>query len=198
MTSSQKIIDRNRKNAAAKFIDMTGWVFDRLTVIERVFKKPKHTHWLCKCTCGNESIVDARHLRGKKISSCGCLNLEINSKRMIENNIGIKTHGLTDHPLRAIRKAMLHRCYNESNRFYKNYGGRGITVCEEWKNSLESFYEWAMSSGWEKGLSIDRKDNEGNYNPENCEWITISKNSSKNCILGKLRQERCARNNPTS
>ncbi len=198
MTSSDKIIERNRKNAAAKFIDMTGWVFDRLTVIERVFKKPKYTHWLCKCICGKESIVDARHLRGRKILSCGCLVLEINSQRMKENNIGITKHGLTDHPLRAIRKAMLHRCYNEKNKFYKNYGGRGITVCDDWKNSLESFYEWAISSGWVKGLSIDRKDNEDHYNPDNCEWITVSKNSSKNCILGKLAKAKCERNNCSS
>ena len=80
---------------------------------------------------------------------------------------------------------MIHRCYNENNPFYKNYGGRGITVCDEWKKSLQSFYDWAINNGWIKGLSIDRKDNNNNYCPENCHWITVSENSRKNCILGK-------------
>ncbi len=198
MVSNDKVIERNRNNAAARFIDMTGWVFDRLTVIERVFKKPRCTHWRCKCICGKENIVDARHLRGKKISSCGCLVLEINAKRMKENNIGIKTHGLTKHPLRSIWKAMLHRCYNENNRFYKNYGGRGISVCSEWKESVQVFYDWAISNGWIKGLSIDRIDNNKNYEPSNCHWITVSENSRKNCVIGNLRKEKCARNNPSS
>jgi hypothetical protein len=197
MNHSDKITERNKKNAQAKFIDLTGRVFGRLTVIERIFRYPKRTEWKCKCICGVEKIIDGKHLKRGKILSCGCLCLEINSKRMKENNIGIKKHGLTNHPLRHIRKAMLHRCYNENNKFFKNYGGKGITVCEEWKNSLELFYEWAISSGWEKGLSIDRKNNEGNYNPENCEWITIAKNSSKNCVLGKIRKEKCARINIT-
>jgi len=198
MVSSDKIIERNRNNAAARFIDMTGWVFDRLTVIERVFKKPRCTHWRCKCICGKENIVDARHLRGKKISSCGCLVLEINSKRMKENNIAIKTHGLTKHPLRHIWKAMIHRCYNENNKFYKNYGGRGVSVCDEWKQSVQIFYDWAIANGWVKGLSIDRIDNNKNYEPSNCHWITISENSRKNCVIGNLRKEKCARNNVTS
>lgn len=198
MVSSEKIIRRNRENAAARFIDMTGWVFNRLTVIQRVFKKSKCTHWLCKCICGNENIVDGRHLRGKKISSCGCLVLEINSKRMKENNIAVKTHGLTNHPLRAIWKSMLHRCYNKNNKFYKNYGGKGVNVCDTWKNSLQEFYDWSIVNGWRKGLSIDRINNDGDYNPLNCQWITKSENSRKNCVIGNLRKEKCARNNSSS
>ncbi len=194
MVSSEKIIERNRKNAAAKFIDMSGKVFERLTVIERIFKKTKITHWRCICICGKETVVDGRHLRGGKIKSCGCLCLEINSERMKHNNLGYK-HGFVDHPLRAIRKAMIQRCYNTQNKFYKNYGGRGISVCVEWLNSLECFIEWALNNGWDKGLSIDRVDNDKSYSPDNCEWITISKNSSKNCVLGKLAKEKCERNN---
>lgn len=197
MDSSQKIIERNRKNAQSRFIDMTGFVFDRLTVINRVFKKPRYTHWLCKCICGNTTIVDGNHLRGKKIRSCGCLNLEINRERLKGNALGYK-NGLRNHPLRFIRKSMIHRCYNQNNRYYKNYGGRGISVCDEWRNSIKSFYEWALGNGWMKGLSIDRKDNNGNYEPSNCQWITISENSRKNCVIGNLRKERCARNKSAS
>lgn len=173
-----------------ELIDMTGKVFSRLTVIERQFPKDKfrQTYWLCQCICGNQTIVNGRHLREGNIQSCGCLNLEINSKRMKGNNLGHK-HGLTKHPLRFIRKAMIHRCYNPNNRFYKNYGGRGIIVCDEWKDSLEKFVEWALYNGWEKGLSIDRRDNNGHYSPENCHWITISENSKKNCIIGDLRRK---------
>lgn len=193
MESSQKIIERNRKIAAARFIDLTGKIFERLTVIKRIFRKPRVTEWLCKCICGNESIVDGNHLKKGNVLSCGCLCLEINSQRMKGNKFGYK-HGLTKHPLRAIRKAMLHRCYNENNRFFKNYGARGIKVCDEWKDSLEKFVDWALTNGWKKGLSIDRRDNNGHYCPENCHWITISENSSKNCIIGKLRKEKYARN----
>jgi len=179
--SSQKVIDRNRENAAKRFIDLTGKVFERLTVINRVFQKERATHWLCKCICGNTSIVDGKHLKAGNIKSCGCLCLEINSMRLKDNTLGLK-HGLTNHPLRAIRKAMMHRCCNHKNKFYKNYGARGISVCHEWTDSLECFYEWAMKSGWEKGLSIDRINNDGNYTPENCRWITISENSRRNAI----------------
>lgn len=193
MSCPSHIIERNRKNAQARFIDLTDRVFFRLKVIKRIFRKPKTTSWLCLCECGNETIVDGGHLKAGRIKSCGCYNKEITSKIMIGNQYG-KVHGLTNHPLRFIRKSMLHRCYNKNNKFYKNYGGKGISVCEEWKHSLEEFVEWALNNGWSKGLSIDRIDNEGDYTPENCQWITISENSRKNCVIGKLRKEKCARN----
>lgn len=197
MSCPDHIIERNRKNAQAKFIDLTGSKFGRLKVIERVFKYPNTTSWMCLCDCGVYSIVNGGHLKSGRIKSCGCLNREITSDMMKGNDYG-KVHGLGNHPLRAIRKAMLHRCYNEKNRFFKNYGGRGITVCDEWKGSLQEFVKWALDNGWIKGLSIDRRDNEGNYTPENCHWITISENSRKNCIIGKLRKEKYARNKSSS
>jgi hypothetical protein len=104
--------------------------------------------------------------------------LEVNALRLKGNKLKFK-HGFANHPLRSIRKSMIHRCYNENNPFYKNYGERGIKVCDEWKDSLESFMDWAISNGWVKGLSIDRIDNDGDYEPNNCHWITVSENSRK-------------------
>ena len=197
MKQSEKIIQRNRDNAEKRLINLSGKTFGRIFVINRSYTQTRATMWNCKCECGTLKVIDGKHLKSGKILSCGCLCLEINSKRMKGNTQSLK-HGLTNHPLRSIRKAMTHRCYNSNNKFYKNYGERGIKVCDEWKESLQKFVEWSLSNGWEKGLSIDRKDNNGDYTPDNCHWITRSKNSSKNCILGKLRKEKCDRIRLTS
>lgn len=167
------------------FKDMKNFKFGRLLVLnlgERT--RDRQATWICKCDCGTVKQVRGAELRKGKTQSCGCLNKEINSKRSLGNKYS-EIHGLSYHPLRFIRKSMIHRCYNLNNPYYKNYGGRGIIVCEEWLNSLQYFYDWATTNGWVKGLSIDRKDNNSNYCPENCHWITISENSRKNCILGK-------------
>ena len=157
---------------------MVGKKYNFLTAIERVSMPCRETMWRFLCDCGRETIANGSHVRRGNIMSCGCYMLKVNSDRMKSNSYGL-THGLGAHPLRAIRKAMIDRCYNPNNRFYKNYGARGITVCEEWLNSLEKFHEWALQNGWVKGLSIDRIDNDGNYEPKNCHWITVSQNSSK-------------------
>lgn len=196
--AKEMLIKRQTGKASNKFIDLTGKIFERLTVIERVCRHPRRTEWMCKCQCGTEKVIDGKHLKRGKIISCGCFCLEINSKRMKENNISKKIHGLTDHPLRAIRKAMLDRCNNKNNKFFKNYGGRGINVCITWVLSLQNFYDWAIKAGWEKGLSIDRINNDSDYTPENCQWITVSENSSKNCVLGKYSKDKYDRNNITT
>ena len=177
--TSDKIIKRNQETAKKRLFDMTGKKYNFLTGIERVLMPCKETMWRFLCDCGKETIANGSHVRRGNIMSCGCYVLKVNSERMKSNTYGLK-HGLTDHPLRAIRKAMIDRCNNPKNKFYKNYGLRGISVCQEWINSLENFFEWAIKTGWIKGLSIDRIDNDANYTPENCQWITISENSKKN------------------
>jgi len=173
------------------FIDLTGKRFNRLLVLHRAPNRSgRVTMWFCRCDCGTEKPVASHELISAKTQSCGCLNLEINSRRMKEHNIGIKKHGLTDHPLRAIRKAMIDRCYNPNNKFYRCYGGRGVKVCDDWKDSLEMFYKWAIDNGWQKGLSLDRIDNDSEYCPNNCHWITRSENSKKPRSMnkGKLKE----------
>ena len=88
-------------------------------------------------------------------------------------------HGLSNHPLYGTWKRMKNRCYNVRSKDFKDYGGRGITVCESWRSEFLSFYQWAINNGWEKGLSIERIDYNGGYSPDNCTWIPM-RDQSKN------------------
>mgnify|MGYP007128596402 CR=1 FL=1 len=124
------------------------------------------------CDCGNECEVPATRVKSGKTKSCGCLgikNLELGRQ---------STHGLHAHHLNYIWVGMKQRCYNKSNEAYKNYGGRGITVCDEWRNSLKSFYDWCMANGYSPELQLDRKENNGNYEPSNCRFVTAKINSN--------------------
>lgn len=169
--------------------DLTGKRFERLIVVSKSSQKKSYGQnlWHCLCDCGNKTLVETRQLTDKRTRSCGCIGKEKLLKRNANNKYGLM-HGLSNHPLRAIRKAMLQRCYNEKNPYFYTYGARGITVCEEWRESLENFISWSIESGWKKGLSIDRKDANAHYTPQNCHWITIQENSRKNML--KLWRER--------
>lgn len=141
------------------FIDLTGQVFARLKVLDKVVIENKSIHWRCICDCGKESIVSANRLRIGKTRSCGCLQVE----RRI-------THGYTGKRIYRIWISMMNRTTCPNNTKFKDYGGRGITVCDEWKR-FEKFRD-DMEPTYRDGLTLDRKDNNLGYHHSNCRWVT--------------------------
>jgi hypothetical protein len=118
-----------------------------------------------ECDCGVIKNYPYRFLTSGNTKSCGC----VRKRKLLESKI---THHLSKHPLYSVYQDMKRRCYDENCKSYKNYGGRGITICDEWLNNVKSFCDWGIKNGYEKGLEIDREENEGNYSPENCRFIT--------------------------
>ena len=168
-----------------KLIDLTGNKFGRLTVICRGKNKKKKTYWLCKCECGNVKEIQGGNLKLGDTKSCGCIE-----------NIGNTKHKLSNHFLYGTWKAMKTRCHSEKHVSFKDYGSKGIKVCDEWMDSPESFINWAMSSGYEYGLTLERKDNDKGYNPENCKWATRmeqARNTSRNRWINIDDKVMCAK-----
>ena len=150
----------------SKLIDLNGQKFGKWTVIR--FIGNANYGWLCRCDCGREVIVKGGSLRNGNSKSCrSCHSKNINT-----------THGQTRTRLYYVWQNMINRCENAKTRAYKNYGGRGIMVCSEWHDAA-TFFKWALSHGYKEGLTIDRIDNNGNYEPDNCQFITKSENSRK-------------------
>lgn len=153
-------------------LQLIGKKFGMLTVIERAeSNKEGRSMWLCKCDCGNLVTVLGKDLRRGHTSSCGCYKSIVPKMRRImtqEDRNGAY----------ASWKNIRQRCYNPRNPEYKWYGGRGIKMCEEWNDSRE-FLKWCKANGWKKGLDVDRIDNNGDYEPSNCQFLTRSANVKK-------------------
>ena len=137
-----------------------------------VIKETKDRKVLCRCECGTEKEVQKKHLLSGKTTSCGCFRNQKASERMKKNNPYNVKHNMYKSRLYGIWNGLKDRCYNSNNAQYHNYGGRGIKVCEEWQEFIP-FKEWALNNGYTDTLTLDRTDFDGDYEPNNCRWITI-------------------------
>jgi hypothetical protein len=184
-----------------KFIDLTGQKFGRLMVIQRVENIKGRTAFLCKCDCGNLIKVIGHNLKTGTTKSCGCLAIEqskINVKKMIKynaENIPQFKHGLCKHRLFRIWANMHDRCMRKKCPAYKDYGGRGITICQEWINDFMNFYNWSMANGYKDCLSLDRINFNGNYEPSNCRWANskTQNRNSRQCVYYEYKGEKYTR-----
>ena len=145
--------------------------------VPRTSKYKRH-YGIFKCPfCQSHFRASLANIKRGNVKSCGCFRKQtIRSMRL--------KHGFSRTPLYFIYRAAINRCYNPVNKGYKNYGARGIVVCEEWKNSFMAFRDWSLRNGYEPGLEIDRIDNDGPYSPENCRWVTSSVNGQNKRLIG--------------
>lgn len=160
--------------------DLKGQRFGRWTVIEPAITYPsKGTRWLCKCDCGKERVVAAQSLKRGRSKSCGCLHIDINKSHAKHGCAGTITNGILKGRSRLYNTwgKMKQRCSNPKIERYPVYGGRGIRVCDEWQ-TFKPFKEWAYKNGYKEGLQIDRINNDGDYEPSNCRWVTPKQNAN--------------------
>jgi hypothetical protein len=175
-----------------EFKDLTGKIFGKFKVIERDYSRKDRRYWWCQCSCENKtikSISSSELLKKGGTVSCGCFKIGNAIEKFkkynpdddisnFKNDAKMSDVFPSYKRLYTIYTGMRVRCSNEKAINYKDYGGRGIKVCDEWLNDFMCFYSWAIGSGYSDKLSIDRKDNDGNYEPDNCQWETMKVQSN--------------------
>ena len=164
---------------ANQLIDMTGERYGKLVVIGRnpINNKQNKPLWLCQCDCGSITTVTRRRLINGMTKSCGCYRKEQAKEQHT-------THGMKHTRLYRIWAGMKDRCLNPNSKYWDKYGGRGISVCNDWSNDFVKFHDWALANGYQEDLTLDRVDNDKGYSPGNCRWTTylVQENNRGNNI----------------
>lgn len=171
------------------FVDLTGKRFGNWKVLsfcgtrEVGNKRVKKSFWLCECQCEKKTLreIPTDSLKSGNSKSCGCYRKQITIERNTKH--GFSRRGENGTSIYHVWRSMKDRCLNPNNAQYVNYGGRGIKICKAWEQSFISFKDWAFANGYHVGLTIDRINNDGNYEPSNCRWVDyyVQANNSRQC-----------------
>lgn len=176
----------------SKFEVKAGDVFGRLTLTGNTyikqFKDSNRTLYEARCECGDVRGYQLKYLIRGDTKSCGCYRNDMISQ-------AVTTHNISKHPLYQAYQDIKRRCYDKRCKSYPDYGGRGIYMCSLWLNDIMAFYNWGLENGWEPGLEIDRRNNDGIYEPDNCRFVTReegNKNTRRNIMLLAFGEKKCA------
>ena len=161
----------------SKCVDLTGKKFGRLLVIAKTDKRDVTggVMWECLCNCGKTTFVTSYSLTSGHCRSCGCYKIDYNRE---QGRKFFTKHGMKYTRLYDTWCGMKQRCCDKNSKSYKRYGARGIQVCDEWLNDFMCFYKWAMENGYQDNLTIDRINNDRNYEPSNCRWATTAEQAN--------------------